>query len=137
MKLEGFKFLAGVCLQFESEEFDLHNDFSFAGFTYDVIKRTVTLRWVPCRYAENPRERPRIVIEFWGVSHLSAKARDPAAADSEDECLAAVGHVSASWSMDEGFSWEVPQSEDSHCVISFMSGFLLRICGECATLRME
>lgn len=135
MQLRGFRFHSDIYLRTGNESFDLHNCFDFAGFAYDIAKRTVTLRWVPNRHAPAGEQR-LMVVEFQGVSHFSAEPRDPAVPFTEDDCLSGVRYVPANAPTSAGFPCE-EASPDFHCVFDFMSGFSLRVFGESAMVRIK
>jgi hypothetical protein len=120
-----------IYLYTESESFDLHNCFDFVGFTYNVAKRIVTLRWIPNQYA-SPEQRHRLVVEMRGVSHLSSSARDPELPFSEDACLTSVGLIPPSAPMLDSVQENAPP--DWHHVFAFTSGFMLRIGAESVCL---
>ncbi len=119
MQLEGFK-LEDIYLETPSERFDLHNCFDFTGFAYDVSARSLSLHWIPNEYAQAGEQR-NIFVEFHGVSDFSCEPRDSSMPITEDTCLSSV--------------WCEP-APDGHQVFQFMSGFVLRVCGERAIWRI-
>lgn len=135
MKLKGFRFRDCIYLEAAGETFDLHNCFSFVGFTYDLGARTLVLNWHPGSYAPSP-EQHRIEIEFQGVSHLSAEPRDPTVPFTEDDCLECVAYVSATNPMEENCVCD-NQGTDAHCLFYFMSRFVLRVYADTAVCRIE
>ncbi|MCW5553778.1 MAG: hypothetical protein KIS67_16670 [Verrucomicrobiae bacterium] len=116
-----------VELETESESFDLHNDFDFAGCAYDVVARSVSLRWIPNEYASS-NQRRSIVVEMRGVFHFSSSPRDPDVPFSEDTCLSSVGLIPPSAPMLDSAQSDAPPNW--HHVFTFMSGFRLRIGAE-------
>jgi hypothetical protein len=119
-----------IYLETGSGSFDLHNCFDFVGFTYDPAAQTARLRWMPSRYG-SAEQRRSLVVEFSGVTHLSATPRDPEIPFSEDTCLSAVGGVGPFDPTLEVYS-EVLHGW--HHVFTFMSGFVLRIGAESVCL---
>jgi hypothetical protein len=117
----------GIYLHTESGRFDLHNCFDFVGFTYDVAKRIVTLRWIPNQYA-SPEQRRRLIVELRGVFHFSSSPRDPEIPLSEDACLNSVGLIPPAAPMLDSAQETAPP--DWHHVFAFTSGFMLRIGAE-------
>jgi len=124
MQLEGFTFRDNIYIEIPGDFFDLHNCFDLVGFTYAVSSRTLSLRWIPNQYAKEGENR-RILVEFHGVSRLSCEPRDSAQPFTEDDCLSSV------WC-----DTPEPTSETNY-VFQFMSGFMLKVNGERASLRIE
>jgi hypothetical protein len=119
MQFEGFKF-SGSDLETATDKLDLHNCFDFAGFSYAVESRTLSLRWVPNEYAK-PGEQRRLLVDIHAVSHLSCSPRDSAMPFTEDTCLSSI--------------WQEPPA--MHYVFEFISGFRINVSGEPATLTVE
>ena len=119
-----------IYLHTASESFDLHNCFRFVGFTYKPSAQTARLRWKANEYASAEQLRS-LVVEFRGVGHVSATARDPDMPFSEDTCLSSVGGVEASDPTLRVYS-DVP--DGWHHVFAFQSGFVLRIGAESVRL---
>jgi hypothetical protein len=113
-----------IYLHAESESFDLHNCFDFVGFSYDVAKRTVRLRWIPNQYAP-AEQRHSLVVEMCGVFHVSSSPRDPELPFSEDACLNSVGLIPPTAPMLDSVQDSAPATW--HHVFAFTSGFMLRI----------
>ena len=120
MQFDGFAFRS-IYLETPKERFDLHNHFRFTGFAYDISTRVLALRWTSNEYVKLRGQR-RILVEFHGVTHLSCDPRDPDMPFAEDTCL------SDFWCED---------TPEGHYRFRFMSGFVLRVNGECATWRIE
>jgi hypothetical protein len=119
-----------IYLHTASDSFDLHNCFDFLGFTYDLVQRTIMLRWIPNEYT--PAEQRRsLTVEMRGVSHLSSSPRDPDMPPSEDACLSAVGGVPPTAPTLEVYS---DVAKGDHHIFSFQPGFVLRIGAESVSL---
>ena len=134
MHLERFRF-HDIYLEAGDERFDLHNCFDFAGFTYDVSARVLTLRWVPNEYGPADEHR-RISVEFHGVSHLSVEPRDSALPFTEDDCLSFVAYASPGSAVGEAVAYE-QSTADMHLVFSFMSQMRLRVYGDHAQVTLD
>ena len=133
MKFERCKF-RDIYLETDSESFDLHNCFDFAGFSYELSTRSLSLRWLPTSYTP-PNQRRELFIEMHDVFHISASPRDPAMPFTEDSCLHFAGFLPpdaptmASGAVDALPGW--------HHIFSFTSGFLLRVGAETVLCRVE
>jgi hypothetical protein len=120
-----------IYLRTKSDTFDLHNCFDFHGFTYDLVQRIVTMRWIPNEYTPADQRRS-LTVEMRGVSHFSSSPRDPEMPPSEDACLSAVGGVLPTAPTLDGVYSDV--TEGCHHVFTFQSGFVLRIGAESVAL---
>jgi hypothetical protein len=137
MKLRGFE-LANIDLSIGDNVYDLHNNFDFRGFSYDVATRELILRWSRGAGEWVPKYSPNsIEVEVHQVSHFSASARDPRVPYSEDDCLDCVAFVEAGHASSESFITAAPAGHDLHYVFQFMSGFCLRVQGEEATCKIS
>jgi len=123
-----------IYLHAESESFDLHNCFDFVGFSYDVAKRTVMLRWIPNQHASLEQGRS-LVVEMRGVFHFSSSPRDPKLPFSEDACLNSVGLIPPKAPMLDSVQDNAPS--DWHHVFEFTSGFMLRVGAESVCLLRD
>src|SRR5436189_2243548 len=123
-----------IYLHTESDSFDLHNCFDFLGFTYDLLQRIVTLRWIPSEYTP-VEQRRALIVEMRGVSHLSSSPRDPDMPFSEDACLSAVGGILPPDPPLNGVYCDV--GEGCHHIFTFQSGFVLRIGAESVCMLPE
>ena len=130
MKLLGFE-LGNIELEIDGEVYDLHNNFIFSGFSYDVATRELVLRWARGKGEWIPPGHPsEIVITAREVSHLSVVARDPDMPYSEDDCLHCVSFVEANGATAHSFVVSGPADPHLHYVFQFMSGFILRVQAE-------
>ena len=123
-----------IYLESGGESFDLHNCFHFAGFSYELSTRTLSLRWLPNSYAP-PVQHRELYIELARVFHLSASPRDPAMPFTEDICLHSAGFLPPEApTMQSGASDAPP---NWHYVFTFTSGFILRVGAETLLCRIE
>jgi hypothetical protein len=135
-----FQVEGGIYLKQDGRDFDLHNDHDFNALSYSVANRVVELTW---RRSSGDWVRagmpPGLALSCRGVTHFSATGRDPKMPFTEDDCLAEVsfalpdgsleGFVVSSGSETFDLSW--------HWLLSFQSGFTLRIAGESAHLSTQ
>ena len=136
--LANFQFECSIYLQQEGRDFDLHNDFSFIGFSYSVTDRLAELRWKRSTGDWVRAEVPAaLVLTYRGMTHLSVCARDPKIPFSEDDCLSQISFVLPESPLEDAFqvSPAAPAFDTSwHWLFSFMSGFTLRLASESAEL---
>jgi len=130
MKLLGFE-LGNINLEIDGQVYDLHNNFIFRGFSYDIASRELVLRWSGGKGEWIPPDNPsEIVITARRVSHLSVVARDAEMPYSEDDCLNCVSFVNANEATENSFTVSSPADPNLHYVFQFMSGFALRVQAE-------
>lgn len=136
MRLRDFE-LMSIDLELGDAVYDLHNNFDFSGFSYDVPRRELVLRWVRSKGECVPADSPsQIVVTAHGVTYLAASPRSPEMPFSEDDCLNCVSVVGANQPAEESFITAEAPSPELHYVLQFMSGFTLRVQAEEATCRI-
>lgn len=114
---------------------DLHNNFSFRGLEYNVLKQELVLQWHRRDEDWVASDDPaKLKIVFSSVSLFKAKERDADCPYSEDDCLSTIGFIGNDMLQEiEGFAHCNPTSEANHLNLSFQSGFALKIAAGKAT----
>jgi len=136
MHLRGFS-LSNIELAVAGVVYDLHNNFDFIGFSYDVANRSLLLRWKRGAGTWVPADSPAsIEISMLEVSHVSASPRSPDLPYTEDDCLDCVSFVEPNQATEECFVTESPIPPETHYVFQFMSGFALRVQAEEAVCKV-
>lgn len=136
MRLRGFQLL-DIYLTVADKFFDLHNNFDFTGFAYEIGARALRLNWKRGTGAWVPSTDPLgIQIELLGISHFSANPRVEDRPYTDDECLDCVSFVEPSQHIDESFTTAATPSDDWHYVFQFESGLVLRVKAEEATCHI-
>ena len=134
MRPANFQIEGSIWLQKDGRDFDRHNDFLFAGFSYSIADRVVELRWG--RSAGIPAS---LLLSCRGVTHLSASARDPEMPFTEDDCLSGISFALPDSPLEHAFltSYAAPVDPAWHWLFSFMSGFTLRVAGASVDLSAQ
>lgn len=137
MKLIDFSFET-IFLRADGKEFDLHNNFDFIGFFYNVEKREIVFTWRRGRGEWIPKDSPNeIIIEFKWVIHFSAIPRDTELPFTEDDCLAGTLFIDSNFRTDEDRFSNTLDNPDSHIVFQFMSGLMLRVHAEKVYVKLK
>jgi len=127
VKLRNFD-LSNIDLEQNGEVYDLHNNFDFVGFCYEILERKIELNWRLSSGEWVPDELPAsIVIIISEVSHFSAIPRDPLTPFTEDDCLECVAFVEENGNTADSYVVNSPANNELHYVFHFMSGLKLRI----------
>jgi len=130
MKLVGFQLL-DIYLTLDGKSHDLHNDFDFRRFSYDLKERTLSLEWTRSSRDGPARLSPQAIeVAMSGVSHFAASPRRHDLPYTEDDCLDCVSYVEPSASVEESFTTEAPLEDQWHFAFQFMSGLVLRVQAE-------
>lgn len=128
---EDFAWERSIYLVQDNSKFDLHNDFDFQSFSYDVENRTVVLVWSRGTGEWVQASLPNVLrLEMTGISEVRISPRDPKIPFTEDNCLSSFGYASDDdWT--DGQFW-VDSSPDKSWRWSFlfMSGAEIQITGE-------
>lgn len=83
----------GISLEWQGSNFDLHNNFNFEGFNYNLPLRQLKLVWRRSTgaWAKNAALLG-LTLVFQNVSFLKVKERDGEYPFTEDDCLCNISH---------------------------------------------
>lgn len=139
MKLLNFS-ISKDNIGFEQEDnyFDLHNNFDFVGFEYDISKRVVEFHWVKGSgdwVPENSPNKIRLIVN--DVVFLKVKERDSEMPFTEDDCLDIMGFVWNNMKDDmESYHSHEPEENCTHLFLQFMSKMAVKIGAGSASLKV-
>ena len=95
MIMDNFSWSDSIYLKKDSQEFDLHNDYDFRKFSYDIREKLITLEWQRGTGDWVNLSLPHFIsLRVSDVYHLEVKPRDPKMPFSEDDCLNSFGYLS-------------------------------------------
>ena len=95
MKLTNFNIdIDSIALDFNGKYLDLHNNFDFREFNYDITAQQVELKWT--RSHENWANETicGFKLVFRSVSFFKLRERDITVSPKEDTCLSHIGFLS-------------------------------------------
>ena len=133
MKAKNFKIGQSIYIVTQDHEFDLHNNYDFCGFAYDVAQRWLLLSWQKTKgdwaLANDP---PAIALRIVRVRSLQVTPRDPKLPFTEDDCLSDICFLSNDHgpSFQEQFTIDKTPEESWRWVFQFMSGASIVIDAE-------
>ena len=95
MITENFSWTKSIYLKIDSHEYDLHNDYYFHKFSYDITEKLIALEWKRGAGDWVTLSQPHLIsLKISGVYHLEVKPRDPERPFTEDDCLSSFGYCS-------------------------------------------
>lgn len=138
MRPSNFHVESGIYLTLEKRRFDLHNDYDFVGFSFDVSERQFSLRWKLGTGDWIRNGQPSaLCLDIRGVYHLEVRPRDPDMPFSEDDCLESIGYVSEeNWGQEE-FWHDGPPEPSWRWVFSFQSGTAVVVGADEASVDLK
>jgi hypothetical protein len=80
-------------LNYNGVYLDLHNNFDFRAFNYDVSSRQLELTWTRSHEDWANEKIPSFKLVFRGVQFLKIQERDNSLPSSEDTCLSIIGFL--------------------------------------------
>ena len=84
-------------IHFDNKHLDLHNNFDFEEFFYNIEKRQLTLHWKGVKADWVPADNPsKLIITIYEVGFLKIVPRDNEMPFSEDTCLNDLTYYSSS-----------------------------------------
>ena len=136
MKTQNFSWSQGAYICANSQKLDLHNDYDFLGFTYDVEAQSVSLRWRRGLGDWVDGDQPeKIRLSVFDVHYFKFVPRDPKMPRTEDKCLASFGYDSDEDGVDGQF-WTVgPADPGWRWSLEFQSGAELVVGGSRAIVE--
>ncbi|MEQ3515644.1 hypothetical protein ABMY35_20190 [Pseudoalteromonas sp. BZB3] len=135
---ENFSWTGSIHLKHDSTVYDLHNDYDFIKFSYDVEKRLIVLEWRKGKYDWVKSELPTtLLLSLFNVEHFGFQPRSSERSFNEDDCLSSFGYLSDDeWC--EGQFWVDGDPDDSwHWSLEFESGAELIVSAESAFVKVE
>ncbi len=136
MRAVNFRVESSIYFAVDDLCFDLHNDYDFVGFSFDVAARRLALSWKlgSGEWVKAGQARA-LRLEIDGVTRIEVKPRDPELPFSEDNCLAALGYIRDEACGQEGF-WDDAAPEPAWpWVFSFQSGLVIIVGADTAQLH--
>lgn len=124
-------------LNYEGREVDLHNNFDFIGFDYNVAERQVQLRWKkPVGHWVDNNEISSLCLIHKAVNYLMVIEQDENSTYADDSCLGEITFVPST--LRDLNDIIVPQSEPSEeddILYLFENGQRIRI--HCKELELR
>lgn len=132
-----FEIKENYALNFEGRHIDLHNNFNFTGFRYDVVKCELVLSWLKSTGDwVGKDELNALTLTHLSVSFLNILNTDTKNADAH--CLADLGYNPSSERGDgSAFTTQSVPEEGDDIIYNFQNGETIQIgCAE-ITLTVE
>ena len=124
-----FQLIENYGLNCENRHIDLHNNFNFIHFEFNIETMTLVLKWVksPSDWVQED-ELPHLALLHKNVSYLNVSPRDPEMPLSEDSCLSNVTFFPSSSRdiSDSIFDKSFPNGDDD-ILYMFQSGQVIRV----------
>jgi hypothetical protein len=126
-----FEILVGFELRCDGQIFDLHNDFDFQTYAFDVGERSLVLTWS----ARDPaRTNAPLTVRFEEVSFITVCPRDPNAPIEDDACVSLIGFLPPDIDMKGSHVDEGAITAKDHMVFEFESDWSLRVFADRARM---
>lgn len=130
MILTNFTLIDDISIRYNKMYLDLHNNFDFQGFSYNLNTRSFELIWSASKEDWASVTIDGFKLVFSGVTFLKFRERDSEVPFTEDSCLSNIGFMPCD---DEGRkdfdSFLVPEciTNEDDLTISFHSDFAIKI----------
>lgn len=126
-------------IHFDNKHLDLHNDFDFKGFSYNIERRQLSLNWKGTNAGWVADGNPsKVVITIYEVEFLKIAPRDNEMPFSEDTCLSDLTYYSSSErDQDECVYEQEKPTENDDIIFKFQSGQVIRAKGSEIIVNIE
>ena len=124
-----FGLVDNYALNFEGQHIDLHNNFDFAGFDYNVALRELKLTWIKANGDWiDKNELSQIVLTHIGVDYVEIIGQNESFALNDDKCLGEISFFPSNERdiNDNIISKEKPNEFDD-IIYSFENGQIIRV----------
>jgi hypothetical protein len=123
MKAKNFKISQNIYIVTSDHELDLHNNYCFCGYAYDVDQRSLLLLWRKTKNDLVPTNDPQdITLRILLVRSLEITPRDPKLPFTEDDCLHEIGFLCEKDGPPQPFISDKTPEDSWRWVFQFMSG---------------
>jgi hypothetical protein len=111
---------------------DIHNNFEFVGFDYNVANRQLTLTWIKSAGNWVPEnEFKRLTFSHNNISFLTITQKDESDDPSDNTCLSEVTFFpSTQRDITDSFLTQKKPNQDDDILYFFQNGQTIRICSE-------
>lgn len=137
-KAENFTWSGSIYLCAGSCDLDLHNDYDFVGYSYDVSRRFLSMRWQLGMGEWVDAALPeQVILNIFDVDYFRFGPRDSDIPFTEDACLASFGYASDdAWA--NGHFWtDGPVDPNWRWSFEFQSGADIVIGGGRAVVLLD
>ena len=132
MRATNFSMKSGIYFVVGGAQLDMHNDYDFTAFSYDVPTRSLLLTWRRRTIGE-PTE---VTLAVRDVTRLEVEPRRADLPFSEDDCLNGVAYVcDEDWGRG-GFLTAGEPDDSWRWSFDFMSGAAIVVAAGTATLHL-
>ena len=137
MHATNFSVRAGIYFVLAGVQLDMHNDYDFTGFSYDVPARSLLLTWQRGSGKWVTLDQPGVVIlEIREVASLEVRPRSAGVPFTEDNCLNDVSYLAdEAWGRTAFQAAGEPDEAWRWC-FGFMSGASIVVAAKSAMLRL-
>jgi hypothetical protein len=137
MHATNFSVRAGIYFVLAGVQLDMHNDYDFTGFSYDVPTRALLLTWQCGTGRWVTLDQPGVVIlEIRKVVSLEVRPRSPVPRLSEDDCLNDVSYLADEEWGQTAFQAASEPDDAWRWSFGFMSGASIVVAAKSALLRL-
>ena len=118
-------------IHFDNKHLDLHNNFDFEEFSYNIERRQLRLKWKGTKADWVPDDNPsKVVITIYEVEFLKIVPRANEMPFSEDTCLSDLTYYSScERNQDECVYEQKTPTENDDIIFKFQSGQVIRTKG--------
>lgn len=132
-----FDIIENYALGHEGQHIDLHNNFDFVNFDYNIVDREITLTWKKSRIEEGNKNEPEdLVLLHKEVDYLAIADQNQKDSFNDNTCL---GEVTFSPLADRWINKDIyPQSKPNNgddILYLFEDGKVIRIC--CGQIELK
>lgn len=135
MRADNFAWKNSIYLQAEDLDLDIHNDYDFRRFSYEVEGRSVSLEWFRGSGKWVDKKLPKkIQLLMTGIDDLRVTPRDQEMPFTEDTCLSSFGYdCDEEWADGQFWVDNAPEPE-WRWSFHFQSGMEIQVGGRNATV---
>lgn len=129
MNLKNFKIKESYGIEYKGKFLDLHSNYDFIKFSYDVSSQAVFLEWNKSQGEWSVKEPfEKLIMKFSSISIFAMRSRDRQKPFSEDNCLSYIGYLHPDdFEVMDGFLPEKLANDSYHLVLGFESGMVIKL----------
>jgi hypothetical protein len=129
MKLTNFTIEADqIALTYNGKYLDVHNNYEFRGFNYDILSKQLHLTWTRSHEKWASEKLCGFRLAFRNVSFFNVRERDAALSFKEDTCMSFIGFLPRDMRDDfDSFTESKNVTRDDDMNVNFQSGQALKI----------